>query len=64
MKFLCLICADTMMEHMSEVAAAKHYADYRAFIEEIKDGIEGYIELLKRCTFKEISLSMAGNNGN
>ena len=36
MKFLCLICADTMMEHMSESAAEKHYADYRAFMEEIQ----------------------------
>ena len=36
MKYLCLICADTMMEHMSEAAAEKHYNDYRVFIEEIK----------------------------
>jgi hypothetical protein len=36
MKFLCLICADTLMEHMSEEAAARHYADYRVFIDEIK----------------------------
>src|SRR5258706_93431 len=35
MRYLCLICADTMMEHMSEAAAKKHYDDYRAFIEEI-----------------------------
>src|SRR5258706_16446555 len=36
MKYLCLICADTMMEHMSEAAAKKHYDDYRLFIEEIR----------------------------
>jgi hypothetical protein len=36
MKFLCLICADTMMEHMSEADASRHYADYRTFIEEIR----------------------------
>ena len=36
MKYLCLICADTMMEHMSEERANKHYADYRKFIEEIQ----------------------------
>ena len=36
MKYLCLICADTMMEHMSEERANKHYADYRKFIEEIR----------------------------
>lgn len=36
MKFLCLICADTLMEHMSEEAATRHYADYRVFIDEIK----------------------------
>ncbi|MDB5808567.1 MAG: hypothetical protein JWN94_689 [Betaproteobacteria bacterium] len=36
MKYLCLICADTMMEHMFETARKKHYDDYRSFIEEIQ----------------------------
>lgn len=36
MKFLCLICADTLMEHMSETAAKKHFDDYRVFTDEIR----------------------------
>jgi hypothetical protein len=36
MKFICLICADTMMEHMSEAVAKKHFDDYRVFIEETR----------------------------
>jgi hypothetical protein len=35
MKFLCLICAETLMEHMSEADATQHYQDYATFIEEI-----------------------------
>lgn len=36
MKYLCLICAETVMEHMTEEAAARHYQEYAAFTEEIK----------------------------
>lgn len=36
MKYLCLICADTLMEHMTEAAAEKHYQDYTEFTEAIK----------------------------
>jgi hypothetical protein len=36
MKFLCLICADTLMEGMSEADAAKHYRDYEIFTAEIR----------------------------
>ena len=35
MKFICLICADTLMEDMSEADAAQHYRDYEAFTAEI-----------------------------
>jgi hypothetical protein len=35
MKFICLICADTLMEDMSEAEAAQHYRDYEAFTAEI-----------------------------
>jgi hypothetical protein len=31
MKFLCLICAETVMEQMSEADAEKHYQDYAEF---------------------------------
>ncbi len=36
MKYLCLICAETVMEMMPEADAAKHYREYAAFTEEIK----------------------------
>lgn len=36
MKYLCLICAETVMEYMSEADAAQHYRDYAEFIEDIK----------------------------
>ena len=36
MKFLCLICADTVMEQMSEAVAAQHFADYARFTAEIR----------------------------
>ena len=31
MKFLCLICADRMMEDMTETDSARHFEDYREF---------------------------------
>jgi hypothetical protein len=31
MKFLCLICAEKVMEQMPEADAAKHFEDYREF---------------------------------
>jgi hypothetical protein len=36
MKYLCLICAETVMEQMSESDAEKHFEDYRIFVEEIR----------------------------
>src|SRR5262249_35586713 len=36
MKFLCLICADTHMERMSEADARKHFADYAEFTTAIR----------------------------
>jgi hypothetical protein len=36
MKFLCLICAQTLMEGMSEADAARHYEEYGEFTESIR----------------------------
>jgi hypothetical protein len=36
MKYLCLICAETVMEQMSEADAANHYKEYAAFTDDIK----------------------------
>jgi len=32
MRFLCLICAEKVMEQMEPEAADRHYADYRKFV--------------------------------
>jgi hypothetical protein len=36
MKFLCLICAEKMMEHMAEADAERHYEEYREFTEALR----------------------------
>jgi hypothetical protein len=36
MKFLCLICAEKVMEQMPEADAAKHFEDYREFTTAIR----------------------------
>ncbi len=36
MKYLCLICAETVMEQMTEADAKKHYRDYAEFTENIR----------------------------
>jgi hypothetical protein len=36
MKYLCLICAETVMEQMTEADAERHYEEYRKFTEAIR----------------------------
>ena len=36
MKFLCLICAEKVMEQMTEADAERHYRDYETFMEDIR----------------------------
>ena len=36
MKYLCLICAETVMEQMPEADAEKHFEEYREFTESIR----------------------------
>jgi len=36
MKFLCLICAEKVMEQMPEADAEKHFEEYRTFLEDIR----------------------------
>ena len=38
MKFLCLICAETLMESMSEADAAKLYDEYRDYTDRLRAG--------------------------
>ncbi|MGH8642520.1 MAG: YciI family protein [Burkholderiales bacterium] len=37
MKYLCLICAEKVMEQMTEADAAQHYRDYTEFTEAIRE---------------------------
>ena len=37
MKYLCLICAEKVMEQMPAADAEKHYREYEAFMEEIRN---------------------------
>jgi len=37
MKYLCLICAEKVMEQMPEADAETHYREYEAFMEEIRN---------------------------
>jgi hypothetical protein len=37
MKYLCLICAEKVMEQMSETDAAKHYEEYTDFMQSIRE---------------------------
>jgi hypothetical protein len=36
MKFLCLICAEKVMEQMTEADAERHFEEYRSFIGDIR----------------------------
>jgi len=38
MKYLCLICAEKVMEQMSKADADRHYQDYAEFTDNIKRG--------------------------
>src|SRR3982750_879443 len=50
-----------MMEHMTEVAAAKHYADYRTFIEAIKES--GHYVSCNRLRLPETATTVRVRNG-
>src|SRR4030081_3814260 len=61
MKYLCLICADTMMEHMTAAAAEKHYRDYEAFIADIKRS--GHFIGCNRLKLPETATTVRVRNG-
>lgn len=37
MQYLCLICAETVMEQMSEATAEKHFEEYSEFTEAVRE---------------------------
>ena len=46
MKFLCLICAERVMEQLTPEEATRHYADYREFTKSL--GASGQLLGLNR----------------
>ncbi len=61
MKFICLICADTLMEQMSPATAEKHYQDYAVFTEQIRRS--GHFVGCNRLLLPETAITVRVRNG-
>lgn len=61
MKFLCLICAETLMEWMSEADAAQHFEEYRQFTDEIRAG--GHLVSANRLLPPDAAVTLRVRNG-
>ena len=61
MKYLCLIAAEKMMEHMSEADAASHYEEYREFTEDIREN--GHYIGCNRLLPPDAALTVRMRNG-
>jgi hypothetical protein len=61
MKFLCLICAETVMEHMPEAEAESHYQEYAVFTENIKNS--GHFIAANRLQPPEAATTVRVRNG-
>lgn len=61
MKYLCLICAETVMEYMEPAEAAAHYEEYRALIEELVES--GHYVGCNRLLPRETAVTVRVRNG-
>ena len=61
MKYLCLICAEVVMEQMAETDAAKHYDEYAEFTKDIKKN--GYFVGANRLTPADTATTIRVRNG-
>lgn len=61
MKFLCLICAEKVMEQMSETAAEKHYEEYTEFTESIRKS--GHLVDVNRLMPPQTATTVRVRNG-
>lgn len=61
MRYLCLICAETVMEMMSDSDAEAHYAEYGEFTESIKDS--GHFVGANRLQPVETAVTLRVRNG-
>ena len=61
MKFICLICAETVMEQMAPADAEKHYQEYAEFTADIKRN--GYFIGANRLTPADTAITVRVRNG-
>jgi len=61
MKYLCLICADTLMEDMTQADAERHYRDYGEFTEAIRRS--GHFVGCNRLLLPETATTVRVRNG-
>ena len=61
MKFLCLICAAKVMEHMSDAEADRHFDEYAAFTREIRDS--GHYVGCNRLLPSDTAITVRVRNG-
>lgn len=61
MKFICLICAETVMEQMPAADAAKHYQEYAEFTKDIKR--KGQFIGANRLTPADTAITVRVRNG-
>lgn len=61
MKFLCLICAETVMEQMPAAEADAHFREYREFTRTIKDS--GHFVSANRLQPMESAITIRVRNG-
>jgi hypothetical protein len=60
-KFLCLICAEKVMEHMSDADSDRHYDEYAAFTREIRDS--GHYVGCNRLLPSDTAITVRVRNG-
>ncbi len=61
MKYLCLICAETVMERMTDTAAQKHFEEYTEFTEAIR--ASGHYLGCNRLKPPEAAITIRMRNG-
>jgi hypothetical protein len=62
MKFLCLICADTHMERMSDADARRHFAEYTEFTDAVRKS--GHFVGCNRLQPPSTAVTVRVRNGN
>lgn len=61
MQFICLICAETVMEQMAPADAEKHFQEYAAFTADIKR--KGHFIAANRLTPADTAITVRVRNG-